>query len=121
MASISKEGILKIDNYMSIENIVQIGTGGSGGYVNYFLSRLLYSLKEAGKTYNYVICDGDQVEESNLCRQNFIEADIGKNKAEKLAQRYGSVYGLKIRYKDEYIEKLDTLSNLIKLRSGSIC
>ena len=39
------------------------------------------------------IVDGDRVEESNLNRQNYTKADIGKYKAETLARRL-----LKINY-----------------------
>ena len=36
------------------------------------------------------------MEAKNLLRQNFIQADVGKNKAEVLAQRYGRAYGVNI-------------------------
>lgn len=36
---------------------------------------------------NFFLCDGDSIELSNLNRQNFISADIGKNKAATLRKR----------------------------------
>jgi molybdopterin/thiamine biosynthesis adenylyltransferase len=41
-----------------------------------------------------VLCDFDTIEPKNLLRQNFIEADVGKNKAAVLATRYGRHYGI---------------------------
>lgn len=65
--------------------IVLVGTGGTGGYIVPQLYRLLYALD---RPIRVILCDGDLVEEKNLGRQNFIEADLGKNKAMVLAERY---------------------------------
>jgi hypothetical protein len=99
-------------DYKRISKIVQVGCGGTGGYIQYFLSRLIYSIPESQKP-QYILCDGDIIEENNLCRQNFTESDIGQNKAEKLAVRYGSIYDFPIHYIDNYIEDLDTLFELL--------
>jgi len=40
--------------------------------------------------------DYDAVEEKNIFRQNFCEAEIGTNKAETLARRYGLAWGIEI-------------------------
>ena len=40
---------------------------------------------------NFVFIDGDEVEESNLNRQNYSEADVGKPKVEALTQRLKSI------------------------------
>ena len=56
--------------------IVLVGTGGTGGYIVPQLYRLLYALD---RPIWVILCDGDLVEEKNLGRQNFIEADLGKN------------------------------------------
>jgi hypothetical protein len=102
-------GVLDL-KFVNVFKIVQVGCGGTGGYVQYFLSRLLYSLNYKP---GYVLCDGDVVERKNLLRQNFIEGDLGENKAYKLAFRYGSVYGLKIEYVDSYIEDAEMLLKLL--------
>jgi len=107
-----KDGILTL-GYKWVSTIVQVGCGGTGGYVQYFLSRLLYSIKN--ERTRYVLCDGDLVEDENLCRQNFVVADLGQNKAEKLAVRYGNVYNLPIEYVDSYIEDQDTLIQLLSV------
>lgn len=106
-----KEGMLVL-GYKRISTIIQVGCGGTGCYIQYFLSRLLYSISEVPRT-RYVLCDGDLVENKNLCRQNFVESDLGQNKAEKLAVRYGNVYNLPIEYVDNYIEDQDTLRRLL--------
>jgi molybdopterin/thiamine biosynthesis adenylyltransferase len=43
-----------------------------------------------------VFWDHDTVEEKNIFRQNFCEAEIGMNKAETLARRYGIAWGLEV-------------------------
>ena len=52
----------------------------------------------------YVLNDYDFVEEQNLYRQNFIRSDMGKNKADVLAIRYGSHFGIDIRSCSEKLE-----------------
>lgn len=52
------------------------------------------------------IVDGDQVELTNLNRQNYTEADIGRSKAEALYLRLKSINETaNINYKDTYITK----------------
>lgn len=96
-----------------------VGVGGTGGYLFYYLTRLLASINdlESRKNknqYQLLIADGDLVEEKNLIRQNFVAQDIGKSKARVLASRYGSVYNMPIPYFFDYIEDMDTLKDLIK-------
>ena len=64
--------------------IVMLGAGGIGGYVAPYLFRLLHMLDRPAC---FVICDGDIVELKNLDRQNFVQADLGENKARILAER----------------------------------
>ena len=91
--------------------IVQLGAGGTGGHIAPHLYRLLYAL---GRPARYIICDGDKVEERNLLRQNFSPADRGENKARVLAERYSTVFGLEAEYVPAFIEKLETLMELIQ-------
>jgi len=78
--------------------ILIVGVGGTGGYVIRDLVRYIYSLKEKGDPRNFQITlmDDDIVEQKNILRQNFIAADLGKYKAEVLANRYSSHFGLEI-------------------------
>ncbi|MCL2218233.1 MAG: ThiF family adenylyltransferase, partial [Defluviitaleaceae bacterium] len=90
--------------------IVMLGAGGTGGHVAPHLYRLLHTLNRYTKV---IVCDGDVVEEKNLVRQNFISADLGKNKAQVLAERYASAFGLEVSYLPEFIEDADRLARLV--------
>ena len=90
--------------------IVMIGVGGTGGYIAPHLYRLLHTLN---RRVRFVICDGDIVEQKNLVRQNFIEPDIGENKAKIIAERYASTFGLETEYIPRYIESTEELSRLL--------
>lgn len=91
--------------------IIMLGAGGTGGHVAPHLYRLLYSLDRPVKV---IIADGDIVEHKNLVRQNFISADLGRNKAQVLAQRYASAFGMEVQYIPEFIEDEDRLAELVK-------
>ena len=67
-----------------------IGAGGTGGHIAPHLYRLLYALE---RPVQFVICDGDIVEEKNLVRQNFTKADLGLNKAQCLITRVNNFFG----------------------------
>lgn len=91
--------------------IVMLGAGGTGGHIAPHLYRLLYSLD---RPVRFIIADGDTVEPKNLVRQNFIEADLGENKAKVLAERYSSVFGLETEYIPEFIEDEAQLIDLLR-------
>lgn len=59
-----------------------IGAGGGGSWLVPAMAMLV------GKKH-IIVVDGDTLEERNLDRQLFTEKDIGRNKAEALAERYG--------------------------------
>ena len=90
--------------------IVMIGAGGTGGHIAPPLYRLLYALD---RPVRFIVCDGDIVEEKNLVRQNFTEADLGQNKARVVAERYSSVFGLETSYVPDFIESAERLEELI--------
>lgn len=94
--------------------IFVIGTGGTGGYLIAYLTRLLSTLTH---TPHLIICDGDSVAEHNLHRQNFIPQDLNKNKAQVLSERYNNIYNLQTAYLDEFIEDTEKLTNLFPLNS----
>lgn len=100
---------MKFDRSVPVK-IVMLGAGGTGGHIAPHLYRLLYSLNRAVR---FIIVDGDVVEEKNLVRQNFIQADLGENKAKVLAERYSAVFGLETEYIPEFIESADRLLELV--------
>ena len=63
----------------------------------------------------FLIADGDIVEAKNLVRQNFIHADLGRNKAAVMAERYASAFGMEISYVPEFIESKDRLAELAEM------
>lgn len=91
--------------------IVMLGAGGTGGHIAPHLYRLLYALDRPVK---FIICDGDTVEEKNLVRQNFTQADLGENKAKVVAERYSSAFGLETSYVPRFVESTDQLKQLIE-------
>lgn len=91
--------------------VVMLGAGGTGGYVAPYLFRLLHMLDRPAR---FIICDGDLVEAKNLDRQNFVEADLGENKARVLSERYSAVLGMETEYVPNFIETLPELMTLIE-------
>lgn len=90
--------------------IVQIGTGGTGGYLVQHIAQLLGTTK---KPATYVIADPDVIEKKNLGNQLFLPSEVGLKKADVLAERYSYAYDLDIRsYSEEYIESVNDIKNL---------
>jgi len=114
------EPVISLSGYSKIDNILVLGCGGTGGHLVPHLARLVSVLnsKRSRSAYaslpvmNLFLADGDVVEEKNLIRQNFIEQDIGKNKAEVLGERYAAAFGIEIGVIPEYLERLDKFSFL---------
>jgi hypothetical protein len=91
-------------------DIVQIGTGGNGGYLVQRLSKILYAFSlNRHFSFSYSLVDGDIVESKNLLRQPFIDDDLNLHKSKVLAERYGNAYDYTILYRDTYIESADDL------------
>lgn len=112
--------IYKLRGYDHPGSIVVLGCGGTGAYVIAHLSRLLSVLQtsDASKNWasriNFIIADGDVVEEKNLIRQHFIHSDIGRNKAEVLAERYSAAFGIQIGVAPKDIESGKELMSLLR-------
>lgn len=90
--------------------IVMIGAGGTGGHAAPNIYRLLHSIDRSAK---FIIADGDVVESKNLVRQNFISADLGKNKAKVMAERYSAAFGMETEYIPEFIENEEQLLDVL--------
>lgn len=93
--------------------IVQIGTGGTGTYCVQHIAQILAT---SGKKAAYIIADPDIVEEKNLNNQLFLPQEVGQKKADILASRYSSAYGLPIGvYSENYIESPEQLRRLFNM------
>jgi PRTRC genetic system ThiF family protein len=74
-----------------------IGAGGTGSWLAPHLARIARLLEEAHQLrVRVVFWDPDTVEEKNIYRQNFCEAEVGVNKAQALARRYGHAWGMEV-------------------------
>jgi PRTRC genetic system ThiF family protein len=104
-------------------HIVLVGCGGTGSYILYYLSRLMFTEKEkpANKRTTLILVDGDTVEHKNLYRQNYVAEDVGRNKAAVLARRYGNAYGINLEYCDYFIETPEMLKKLLKYTYRNTC
>jgi PRTRC system ThiF family protein len=77
--------------------IALIGCGGTGSHIAQGLARLAAHCRDSGgPQIALAFMDGDTVEHKNVGRQLFSVADVGKNKAQVLAARFSSVFGLHI-------------------------
>lgn len=79
-------------------HIALVGCGGNGSWLAPSIARIARVLREADadREVSVVFIDPDVVEETNVPRQNFCYAEIGRPKAATLAARYGTAWGLDI-------------------------
>jgi PRTRC genetic system ThiF family protein len=83
-----------------------IGCGGTGSWLAPHIVRIARLLQQAREQQvSVAFCDPDHVEEKNIFRQNFCEAEIGMNKAFALAQRYGQAWGIPIVAIDQRFDR----------------
>ncbi len=81
-----------------------IGAGGTGSFAAMNLARVLFELKRTGKAAELTIIDPDVVESGNIPRSNFCAAEIGRFKAQTLAERITLAWGLEVSYSNEQLE-----------------
>ncbi|HEX2913715.1 MAG TPA: ThiF family adenylyltransferase [Chloroflexia bacterium] len=85
----------RLENGYSLQ-FVQVGAGGTGSWLAPHLCRIAKILQQHSLNLSVKIIDPDYVEPPNLVRQNFCPAELGCNKAETLALRYGAALGLEV-------------------------
>lgn len=80
--------------------VLVIGCGGTGSEMVDALCRLHFALRHLGHPagLKLTIQDHDTVSPFNVGRQRFAPSDIGLNKAEVLANRYGLLFGIPIQF-----------------------
>lgn len=94
--------------------IALVGCGGTGSYMAQHISRIMRVMIEQGRRVRALFIDPDVVEEKNIGRQLFCDAEIGRSKAETLALRYGAAWGLDIASHSKRFE-----SGMVKAYGGS--
>jgi hypothetical protein len=98
----------------AICSVVVIGCGGTGSQL---IPDLVRAFKFGNNVYDgtdITLVDGDFVESKNIERQNFISRDIGKNKAEVLAKRYGQVFGIPVKFLDKNLTNVYEIKRLFE-------
>ncbi len=74
-----------------------VGAGGTGSALADSLARILYHARQKGKAVSLTIIDPDIVQEANIGRQRFCQAEIGYPKASSLTLRLNTAFGLDAR------------------------
>lgn len=101
--SFAQAAVLFPKDYAKLR-IIQVGAGGTGSFAALAIARLLYELKESGKSVELLIVDPDVVESGNIPRSNFCAAEIGCHKAQSLAKRITLALGLECNYANELFD-----------------
>ena len=78
-----------------------IGAGGTGSFAAMNLARLAFEMRRTGKAVEMTVIDPDIVESGNIPRSNFCAAEIGRFKAQTLAERITLAWGLEVAYSNE--------------------
>lgn len=78
-----------------------VGAGGTGSFAAHAVARLGFELNLRGKPSELVIVDPDRVEKHNIPRSNFYAAEIGRFKAQTLAERLTFAWGLEVAHVNE--------------------
>ena len=105
--------IKEFGGYSAPHKILVVGCGGTGAHVVANLTRLIKALNgshhDSWSKIALIVADGDVVEEKNLERQHFVRADLGRNKAEALAARYSSAFGIEVKFLPKFLEHEDVI------------
>jgi len=92
----ARAAMLKTPSYHTLA-IYLVGCGGTGSWLAPAVARVARLMQERfDKRLDICFIDPDKIEEKNVYRQNFCEAEIGENKAVTLAERYGLAWGIEI-------------------------
>ena len=102
-------------------HIIQIGAGGTGGYVAAEILRILGGLPVPIQRYvYYTLMDGDEFEEKNLGRQLCTEDDIGVNKAVSIIDNYADYYNVLSGHAIALPKYLTSIDDLMELKHGLV-
>lgn len=99
--SFSQAAIVMPREYSALKFIL-VGAGGTGSYAAPAIARLIFELKQLqNKPVEMLIVDPDVVENGNIPRSNFCAAEIGRFKAQTLAERITLAWGIEAGYSRE--------------------
>ena len=107
--SFSQAAVVMPVEYNTLRFIV-VGAGGTGSFVVPAIARLIYELRQQqNKPVEMLIVDPDVVETGNIPRSNFCFAEVGRFKAQTLAERIATAWGIETSFS---CEKFDTEKHL---------
>ena len=99
--SFSQAAVVMPVEYNTLRFIV-VGAGGTGSFVVPALARLIFELKQQqNKSAEMLIVDPDVVENGNIPRSNFCFAEVGRYKAQTLAERVSTAWGIETSFSSE--------------------
>lgn len=101
--SFAKAALVLPKEYQKL-NVFLIGAGGTGSFAAMNLARVLFEVNRIGKAPHLTIIDPDRVESANIPRSNFCGAEIGRFKAQSLAERITLAWGLEVSHINEKLE-----------------
>lgn len=90
-------------------NLTLVGCGGTGSHLASALIAISQALEAKGIGMDMLFVDPDIVEPKNVGRQLFAVADVGKPKAQVLAERLNAAYGTKVGASTRAIANGDAL------------
>ncbi len=99
--SFSHAAIVMPREYTGLRFII-VGAGGTGSFLIPAIARLIFELKQQqDKPFEMLIVDPDFVESGNIPRSNFCAAEVGRFKAQTLAERITIAWGLETKFSCE--------------------
>jgi len=104
-----KPNLKNFSRSYGVTKIIVVGCGGTGGRIipniaqhisnhNNEIESNIRNTEYIKHKMELILIDMDTVEHKNLKRQNFFSFDIGKGKAEVMAERYSALFGFDIEY-----------------------
>lgn len=101
-------------NTQIMNNVVVVGCGGTGGRLLPMIGQIMSRGQWNDLVPTVTLIDGDEVEVKNLTRQNFIVDDVGRNKAECLAERYGSAFEIPMICIPHFFQGAQSMSDWLR-------
>ncbi len=99
--SFTQAAVVMPREYSSLRFIV-VGAGGTGSFAIPAIARLIFELRQQqNKPVEMLIIDPDVVESSNIPRSNFCAAELGRLKAQTLAERITLAWGIETEFSCE--------------------
>lgn len=107
-------GLNTLDHYY---HFIVLGCGGTGSAL---VPRFCSLLANTERMHALSLFDADRVEEKNLVRQGFFKSDLNLNKAEVLAAKCSTAFGVDISAYSEYVESEEQLRKICMITPDAV-